>query len=97
MVDNENDTIADDVREERIEDNCTEAVEVIEGAIYENEGCLDNFSIECQRISMINIPDVFLTNIPDVSWNMFLEDASKKAQRGLQRNPLQKVTSEKAL
>ena len=60
VVDNENDTIADDVREERIEDNCTEAVEVIEGAIYENEGCLDNFAIECQRISMINIPDVFL-------------------------------------
>ena len=60
VVDNENDTIADDVREERIEDNCTEAVEVIEGAIYKNEGCLDNFTIECQRISMINIPDVFL-------------------------------------
>ena len=60
VVDNENDTIADDVREERIEDNSTEAVEVIEGAIYKNEGCLDNFAIECQRISMINIPDVFL-------------------------------------
>ena len=60
VVDNKNDIIADDVREERIEDNCTEAVEVIEGAIYENEGCLDNFAIECQRISMINIPDVFL-------------------------------------
>ena len=38
-----------------------------------------------------------MTNIPDVSWNMFLEDVSKKVQRGLQRNPLQRVTSEKAL
>ena len=60
VVDNKNDIIADEVREERIRDSCTEAGEVIEGAIYENEGCLDNFAIECQRISMINIPDVFL-------------------------------------
>ena len=80
MVDNKNDIIADEVREESIfpadylleidivtenkddenyEDNCTEAVEIIEEAIYENEGCLDDFAIECQRISMINIPDVF--------------------------------------
>ena len=60
VVDKKNDIIADEVREERIRDSCTEAGEVIEGAIYENEGCLDNFAIECQRISMINIPDVFL-------------------------------------
>ena len=60
VVDNKNDIIADEVREESIRDSCTEAGEVIEGAIYENEGCLDNFAIECQRISMINIRDVFL-------------------------------------
>ena len=97
MVDNKNDIIADEVREESIfpadylleidivtenkddenyEDNFTEAVEIIEEAIYENEGCLDDFAIECQRISMINIPDVFQWRtfqmfLGRCSWKMF--------------------------
>ena len=53
------DIVTENKDDENYEDNCTESVEIIEAAIYENEGCLDDFAIECQRISMINIPDVF--------------------------------------
>lgn len=37
-------------------------MEIIEEAIYENEGCLNEIAIECLQISTINIPDVSCSN-----------------------------------
>ena len=37
-------------------------MEIIEEAIYENEGCLNEIAIECLQISTINIPGVSCSN-----------------------------------
>ena len=37
-------------------------MEIIEEAINENEGCLNEIAIECLQISTINIPDVSCSN-----------------------------------